>query len=164
MSPSVQTLSSRAVALAEKLGWLGPLLVRISLAAVFILTGWGKLHDLDKVTGYFTELGIPLPGLNARVVATTEFVGGILLLLGLFTRLAALPLAFSMFIAILTGRRADIDGVSTLFGFVEFTYLACFLWLALAGPGAVSLDRLLFSRWSKSGTGQPLGGAASSGP
>ncbi|MGO9831274.1 MAG: DoxX family protein [Myxococcaceae bacterium] len=161
MSLSLEASLSRARSWADRLAWAGPLLVRISLASLFIVTGWGKLHDLEKVTGYFTELGIPLPGLNARVVATTEFVGGILVLLGLFTRLASLPLAFSMAIAISTGRRADIDGVATLFGFIEFTYLACFVWLALAGAGAVSLDRLLFARWPKPVAGQPLRAGAS---
>ncbi|MGO8969315.1 MAG: DoxX family protein [Myxococcaceae bacterium] len=154
MSQSLETLLSRARYWADRLAWAGPLLVRISLASVFIVTGWAKLHDLEKVTGYFTELGLPMPGLNARVVATTEFVGGILVLLGLFTRLASLPLAFSMAVAILTGRRADIDGVATLFGFSEFTYFACFVWLVVAGAGAFSLDRLLFARWPKPVAGQ----------
>ncbi len=146
---SFETLLSRALALANRLAWLGPLLVRISLAAVFMVTGWGKLHDLPKITAYFTELGIPMPGLNAVVVSTVELVGGTLLLVGLFTRLAALPMAFSMLVAILTAKRGEVDGLATLFGFNEFTYFACFLWLVVAGAGAVSLDRILFARWPK---------------
>ena len=54
-------------------------------------TGWGKLHDLDKVTKFFTELGIPAPGFNAVLALTAEFVCGSLLLAGLFSRLASLP-------------------------------------------------------------------------
>ncbi len=146
---SFETLLSRALALANRLAWLGPLLVRISLAAVFMVTGWGKLHDLPKITAFFTELGIPMPGLNAVVVSTVELVGGTLLLVGLFTRLAALPMAFSMLVAILTAKRGEVDGLATLFGFNEFTYFACFLWLVVAGAGAVSLDRILFARWPK---------------
>jgi len=146
---SFETLLSRALALANRLAWLGPLLVRISLAAVFMVTGWGKIHDLPKITAFFTELGIPMPGLNAVVVSTVELVGGTLLLVGLFTRLAALPMAFSMLVAILTAKRGEIDGLATLFGFNEFTYFACFLWLVVAGAGAVSLDRILFARWPK---------------
>ena len=160
MSLSLPTLFSRARAAADRLAWLGPLLVRISLASVFVVTGWGKLHDLAKVTGYFTELGIPMPGLTAVVVATTEFIGGSLVLVGLFTRLASLPLAFSMLVAILTAKRGDIDGLATLFGFSEFTYLACFLWLAVAGAGPISLDRVLFSRLQKATASQPLQAAA----
>jgi putative oxidoreductase len=124
--------------------------VRISLASVFIVTGWGKLHDLAKVTGFFTELGIPMPAFNAGVVSIIEFVGGSLILVGLFTRLAAIPLALSMLVAILTARRGDIDGVAALGAFNEFTYFACFVWLLVAGAGAVSLDRVLFGKWVKS--------------
>ena len=153
---SLERLLSRARSTADRLAWLGPLLVRISLASVFIVTGWGKLHDLGKVTGYFTELGLPLPGPTAVLVAATEFVGGSLVLVGLFTRLASLPLAFSMLVAILTAKRGDIDGVATLFAFSEFTYFACFLWLFLAGAGAISLDRVLFSRWPRAAAAEPL--------
>lgn len=153
MSLSFKTLPFRALSLADKLQWLGPLLVRVALASVFIFTGWGKLHGLPKVTAYFTELGIPLPGFNAAMVATVEFVGGALLLVGLFTRLAAIPMAFSMLVAIATGRRADIDGLPWFFGFDEFVYFSCFAWLMLAGAGAVSLDRVLFGRWAKTAGG-----------
>jgi putative oxidoreductase len=144
--PTLASLLSRGRSFSDRFSWAGPLLVRISLASIFIVTGWGKLHDLGKVTGFFTELGIPLPGVNAAVVSTIEFVGGTLLLVGLFTRFAALPLAVSMVVAIVTAKRGEIDGIASLFAFNEFTYFACFLWLALAGAGAVSLDRLLFGR------------------
>jgi putative oxidoreductase len=146
MALSVGALLSRARSFADRLSWSGPLLVRLSMWGVFSATGWGKLHDLQKVTGFFTELGIPMPGLNALVVSLIEFVGGWLLLVGLFTRVTALPLAFSMLVAILTARRAEIDGLQSLLGFNEFTYLACFVWLAVAGAGPISLDRLLFGR------------------
>ena len=149
MALSFEALLSRARSTADRLAWAGPLLVRISLASVFIGTGWGKLHDLPKVTGYFTELGIPMPGLTAAMVAMLEFVGGWLLLVGLFTRFAALPMAFSMLVAILTAKRGEIDGLSTLFAFNEFTYVACFIWLVVAGAGAISLDRVLFARWPR---------------
>jgi len=149
MAQSLESLLIRVRTLTKRLTWVGPLLVRISMASVFIVTGWGKLHNLPKVTAFFTELGIPMPGLNAGVVATIEFVGGILILLGLLTRFAALPLALSMLVAIVTAKRSEIDGIDTLFAFNEFTYFACFVWLALAGAGALSLDRLLFHRWPK---------------
>ena len=150
MSVSIKSLAAHARSWAERLQWAGPLLVRISLDSVFIVTGWGKLHDLGKITAYFTELGVPMPGFNAGLVSIVEFVGGMLLLVGLFTRFAALPLAFSMVVAILTARRADIDGVAAIGAFIEFTYFSCFVWLVMAGAGAVSLDRLLFGKWVKS--------------
>ncbi|HXX30339.1 MAG TPA: DoxX family protein [Myxococcaceae bacterium] len=151
MAFSVVTVLTRARSIADRLSWAGPLLVRLSLAGVFIFTGWGKLHDLERITGFFTELGIPMPGVNAVVVSALEFVGGLLLLVGLFTRFAALPLAFSMVVAIVTARRGEIEGIASVLAFNEFTYLACFLWLALAGAGAISLDRLLFGRMAGAG-------------
>jgi len=146
----LKLLLSRALSLLDKLQWLGPLLVRISLASVFIVTGWGKLHNLPKVTGYFTELGIPMPAFNAGMVSCIELFGGTLLLLGLFTRFAAVPMALSMTVAILTAKLGEVDGVASFFAFNEFLYLACFVWLLVAGAGAVSLDRLLWKRWTQS--------------
>jgi putative oxidoreductase len=128
---------------SKKLDWLGPLLARIAVGVVFAKTGWGKLHGLDDVTQFFTELGLPAPHAQAILVGTTEFVGGLLVLFGLGTRFASLPLACTMVVAILTAKRADIDGVSTLLGFDEFLYLVLFLWLALQGAGKASLDYLM---------------------
>ena len=134
---------NRLKALADRLSPLGPLLARLTVGLVFIGTGWGKLHDLDKVTGFFTELGIPMPGFNARLAACTEFFGGIMILLGLGTRLVALPMAFTMVIAIITAKRDSIEDWTSLFGFEEWSYLVFFVWLALAGAGKISLDALI---------------------
>jgi putative oxidoreductase len=139
----VLEVRKRVLGKLEKLKWLGPLLGRLAVAVVFIGSGWGKLHSLDQVTGFFTELHIPAPHFHATLVATTELVGGLLILVGLFTRLAALPLAFTMLIAILTAKRSEIQGITSLFGFDELTYMIIFLWLAISGPGALSIDRWL---------------------
>ena len=56
--------------------------------------------DIPKVTEYFTSLGIPAPGLNAHFIALLEAGGGILLALGLFSRLIALPLTIDMVVAL----------------------------------------------------------------
>src|SRR5438105_14582962 len=58
---------------AGRLSWIGPTLARLTLGVVFIGTGWGKLHDLDKVTGFFTELGIPAPGFNALLASSISW-------------------------------------------------------------------------------------------
>jgi putative oxidoreductase len=72
-----------------------------------------------------------------------EFIGGILLLLGLFTRVAAVPLVIVMIVAIISAKWDEVDSLETLLGFDESAYLALFLWLAVAGPGLISLDHLL---------------------
>jgi putative oxidoreductase len=132
-----------ALAIADRLSWLPPTLARIALGVVFVGTGWGKLHNLEKITGFFTELGIPAPGFNAVLVASSELVCGALIVVGLFTRLASIPLVVVMLVAIFTAKRADIGGVSDLLGFVETLYVVLLSWLAIEGPGPLSIDRLL---------------------
>src|SRR5271156_2884410 len=75
------------------------LLVRLYWGFQMMQTGWGKLHNLAKVTGFFTSLGIPLPSVNAPFIAGLELVGGILIMLGLGSRLLALLLAADMLVA-----------------------------------------------------------------
>jgi putative oxidoreductase len=139
-------LRTRALAALDRFGWVGPLALRLSLGAVFVTSGWGKLHNLDQVTSFFTELGIPFPAAQATFVSAVELVGGTLILFGLFTRFAAVPLMVTMVVAILTAKRSEITGIFSLFGFNEFTYFAGFLWLLVAGAGKASLDALLFGR------------------
>jgi len=69
------------------------LAVRLYWGWQFMQTGWGKLTDIGKVVNFFTSLGIPAPTLNAYFIASLEFGGGLLLILGLGSRLIALPLA-----------------------------------------------------------------------
>jgi putative oxidoreductase len=130
-------------AIADRLAFLPPLLARIAIGVVFIGTGWGKLHNLDKITSFFAELGIPAPGFNAVLASSAELVCGALLLAGLFTRLAAVPLVVVMIVAIVTAKRGDINGLSDLLGFVETLYVVLLAWLFTAGAGPISLDRVL---------------------
>jgi putative oxidoreductase len=125
---------------------LGPLLARLTLGGVFVRTGWGKIHNLDKVASFFAELGIPAPQAQAALVAWTELVGGALLVVGLASRLASLPLAITMGVAIATAKAGEIQNVSDLLGLVEWTYLVLLAWIAFAGPGRYSLDRLVARR------------------
>jgi putative oxidoreductase len=134
---------ARLRATADKLRFMGPTLARITVGLVFIGTGWGKLHNLEGTTEFFTSLHIPMPAFNARLTAGTEFFGGLLILLGLGTRLVALPLAFTMVVAIATAKRDDLTGLSALVGFEEWSYLVLFVWLALAGAGPLSLDNVV---------------------
>ena len=147
----IARIQTRLLALAERLSFLGPTLARLTLGLVFVGTGWGKIHDLDKVTSFFTDLGIPAPGLNAVVASTAELVCGALLLVGLFSRLAALPLVVTMIVAILTAKRPELHGLRDLAGFEEWTYIVLASWIALAGPGPISLDRVLRGLWRKAG-------------
>src|SRR6202046_1277811 len=81
------------------------LLVRLYWGVQFAQTGWGKLHNLARITGFFASLDIPFPAFNAHFVSGLEFVGGILLMLGLFSRPIALLLAGNMLVAYWTADR-----------------------------------------------------------
>src|SRR5262249_26961539 len=144
------TLISAVMGLAERIGnafrWLSPTLARLTVGLVFLQSGWGKLHDLDKVTNFFTELGIPHPWFQARLASTSEFVCGALLLLGLATRFATIPLIITMCVAIRTAQWKDVDGLGSLVGLLEFAYIALLVWLATDGAGPLSVDRLIVAR------------------
>jgi len=131
--------------IASYFAWAGPLIMRLIVGYVFMLSGWGKLNNLPQITENFTEWGIIFPKIMTPFVSGVEFFGGIMLILGLFTRIPAAMLAFTMLVAIKSAKWDQVDSLETLLGFEEATYFAGFLWLAIAGPGAASLDRLLLN-------------------
>jgi putative oxidoreductase len=143
LPPPILRLRTLVLTVARKLAFLGPLLARIAVGVTFLASGWGKVHDLSKITDFFTELHIPWPHLNAILASGAELVCGALLLVGLLTRVAALPLVIVMVVAIGTAKWDDVAGVKDLLGLEELTYIVVFLWLAIAGPGPISLDHLL---------------------
>lgn len=128
--------------LATPFRWLPPTIARIAVGWVFVTTGWGKLQDLAPVVQFFTDLGIPYPEIQAPFVASTELVCGALLLVGLFTRAAAVPLICTMIVAIATAQWPQVETLSGLLGLVETLYIVLFVWLAVMGPGPLSLDAL----------------------
>src|SRR5262249_26295 len=105
------------------------------------------LHNLPKVVAFFTSLGIPAPQIQAPLAAGTEFVCGVLMLVGLCTRLASLPLIITMVVAILTAPRTELTALSALLGFLEYLYIAVCLWLGADGAGPISLDAVFAKRF-----------------
>jgi len=130
--------------------WLAPLFARITVGWVFLWSGWGKLNNLSAVTDNFVGWGIPAPHLLAPFVSGVEFCGGLFLLLGLLTRISAGALGVTMIVAIASAKWADVDSLETLLGFDETEYLALFLWLAIAGPGVLSVDHWLLRHFRRS--------------
>lgn len=131
------------VVVARRLVWLAPLVARVTVGWVFVTTGWAKLHSLQKIVDYFTELGISYPEIQAPFASANEFVCGLLILVGLATRVASIPLIIVMLVAIRTAQWENIDSLAALLGTVEWAYIAIFAWLAIAGPGPISLDYLI---------------------
>lgn len=134
----------------ERGRWLALLLARLAVGLLFMSTGWGKVHNLDKVTGFFEHLGIPAPAYNAVLVGYSELICGTLLVLGLLTRFATVPLVVSMIVAICTAKASDIHGLFDLVGTDEFTYLVVLIVVAILGPGSVAMDQLLANRFRRS--------------
>ena len=130
-------------AIASRLGWLPPTLARFSVGWIFLWSGWGKLHDLPKIVDFFGSLGIPHPEIQAPFASSCELVCGALLLAGLFTRIATVPLVVTMIVAIVTAQRENVASLGDLFGLIEFAYIALLVWLGVYGAGPLSLDHLL---------------------
>lgn len=127
------------------------LAVRLYWGWQFAQVGWGKLHNLDKVTDLFASLGIPAPSLTAPFISGLEFVGGALLALGLGSRLIALLLTCNMLTALLTADRealfAALSNPDKFYGAAPYTYLFASLIVLIFGPGKLSVDAWLQSRY-----------------
>ncbi len=131
------------LSITSKLQWLPGLLSRISIGVIFVQSGWGKLHHLDKVIQFFTSLGIPAPQLQAPFVAGVELLCGALVLIGLFTRAASVPLIGTMGVAILTAKRDSIHEMGDLLFMPEFLFIILLIWLIVKGAAGVSADCFL---------------------
>jgi len=129
--------------IASYFPWAAPLIMRLVVGYTFMLAGWGKLNNLPQMIQNFTDWGIPFPAILTPFVSGVECFGGAMLIAGLFTRIPAAMLSVVMIVAVRSAKWDDIDSLQTLLGFEEATYFAAFLWLAIAGPGAASVDRLL---------------------
>jgi len=123
---------------------IGLTVLRLALGATFIMHGGQKLfiYGFAGVSGSFAQLGIPMPGLLGPFVSLVEFFGGIAIVFGLLTRLAALGLAGNTIVALLT---VPLKAGFFNPGGVEFplSLLAAAATLAITGAGAFSLDALI---------------------
>jgi putative oxidoreductase len=141
----VMALWNRVLSGARRVEWMGPLIARISVGAMFAQSGWGKLNNLANTASFFTSLGIPAPGFHAVLVSCVEFLGGLAIVLGLATRLWAVPLAATMAVAMISGGAFNDppEGVLDYVTASEFTYLAVMVWLAVVGAGKASVDAVV---------------------
>lgn len=122
-------------------------LLRAVVGIVFIAHGYQKLfvYGIHGVAAGFGQTGIPLPLLSAYLVTFTELFGGIALLLGLLTRLAAIPVAFTMLVALL---QVHLKGGFFLPSGFEYvlTLLVSNIALITGGGGAFALDNVIWSK------------------
>ncbi len=130
------------------------LVVRLYWGIQMAQTGWGKLNTLDRVTNFFTTLGIPAPGLNAVFIATLEFVGGILFALGIGSRLIAMLFIGDMLVAYWAADREALFSIFSspdkFYAAAPYTFLIASLIVFIFGPGKYSIDALLARRFRPS--------------
>ena len=128
--------------------WLGPLLLRLVFGWFWLETGWAKLHNLAFFSQRFVDWGIPFPTLSATVSGATDLIGGTLLILGLGTRLVAVPMIINMLVALAVVALPTIGTVNEFVELDEVLYVCVLFWLLMAGPGKASLDHLLARRFA----------------
>lgn len=126
------------------------LVVRLYWGVQFVQTGWGKLHNIAKITDFFASLNIPFPAFSAHMVAGLEFVGGILLILGLFSRPIAFLLAVNMFVAFWTADREALRSVFSDPGKFyiadPYTFFFACVMVLIFGAGFFAVDNLIARR------------------
>jgi putative oxidoreductase len=123
------------------------LLIRLFWGWQFWQAGWAHLQNMQKFVDFFISLGIPAPSLNAHFVAVLETVGGILLALGLGSRLISLLLAGDMLVAFITADREALFSIFSdtdkFYAAAPYTLLFASLLVLIFGPGKLSLDTLV---------------------
>jgi putative oxidoreductase len=147
MMAKIQKLYEMFVRAASSLESPFLLIVRLYWGWQFMQTGWGKLGDLGKVTNYFASLGIPAPAVSAYFISALEFAGGVLLVIGLGSRLISFLMAVDMAVAYYL---ADHDALLSFlsdpdkfYAAAPFTFLIASLIILIFGPGKLALDTLV---------------------
>ena len=128
------------------------LIARIALAVLFIIFGYPKLIGFSGTVQYMTSLGAPMPMLAAIIAVVMEVPAAILIVLGFFTRpLAVLFIFYTLGTAVIGHHYWDMTGDAALPNMINFykniSIAGAFLLLAITGPGAYSIDRVLNKKW-----------------
>jgi putative oxidoreductase len=134
------------------------LAVRLYWGWQFLQSGWGKLTHISTTIENFTNMGVPAPAFNAHFIGLVETVGGVLLLLGLASRLIAVPLIINMTMAYVIGDREALQSIFSepdkFYGAAPYTFLFAAIIVLVFGPGYFSLDTLIAKRRAKARTAE----------
>ena len=154
MSTSLKRIYDGWIALLDLLQSPFLLLVRLFWGYNMLIAGWGKVTNLEKVAGFFGNIGIPFPMVNAVLAAGTETLGGLLFLIGFGSRIVPVPLLFVMGVAYATAEKEALAAIWTdpdkFTGAAPFLFAFAFLIVLLFGPGKFSVDAFLAKRKASS--------------
>ena len=133
----------------SKLKDLHLLAVRLILVYGFYNPAIMKWQNINSIAEWFSEMGIPLPTINAYMAASTEMAGVVLLTLGLANRIISIPLIFVMIVAIVTvhlgnGFEAGNNGFE-----IPVYYILLLVVILIYGAGKISVDYLLQPKLGK---------------
>lgn len=117
-----------------------PLVGRILLAAIFLISGTGKIAAPVATAGYIAAMGLPLPALGVLLAIVVEVGGGLLLVFGYQTRLISLLLAAFSIVTGIVFHNAIGDQNQMIHLLKNFAMAGGLLQLAAFGPGAFSID------------------------
>jgi len=176
---AVQKYAKLSVKVLDVAWNAAPLITRVLIGLMFFAAGSGKLGNLEQATHNFTRMGIPAPGFNAAFIGTLETVGGLLLVVGLGTRIFAFLLSCTMAVALATAHLKQVKGAlnllppaegegpssalqipSQLLDIGPVVFLLLLVWLLLSGPGKLSID-FFIRKWL--GVDAPEGSGTASG-
>lgn len=137
--------------------WQSPLLlfIRLYIGYQCIISGWNHLHNFDQMVKNFQGWRIPLPHVSVAVSASTELIGGALLLIGLASRFASLVLTGNFFVAMLSVELANyafsykqlwakiLEDQSPILGDTAFPFFVAAVLILVFGPGFLSVDGII---------------------
>lgn len=123
------------------------LFVRLYWGVQLMQSGWGKLHNLERVTNYFAnDLHLPMAGQMAFFISCIELFGGLFLALGLLSRLTSLVLTVNLIMAYVIGDKEALHSIFSdpdkFAAAAPFVFLVASLIVLCFGPGIFSLDAL----------------------
>jgi putative oxidoreductase len=163
MIAKIDALYGRCATIANLMQSPVLLLIRLDWGYQFWESGWAHFNNMPDFINMFERLHIPAPALNAHFIAALEAGGGILLALGLGSRIISLLLAGDMFVAFITAERESLVSVFSdpdkFFNASPHTFLFIALLILAFGPGKFSLDTVIAAYRSKR---MPGGAAAAS--
>ncbi|HEY3984328.1 DoxX family protein [Cedecea sp.] len=129
----------------KKLEDVGVLVARILMPILFITAGWGKITGYAGTQQYMEAMGVP--GALLPLTILLEFGGGLAILFGFLTRTTALITALFTLLTAFLFHSNFAEGVNSIMFMKNFTIAGGYLLLAVFGPGAISLDRVLNKKW-----------------